>query len=122
MLAAGSYTIQVTALADGFLSFFMLGMIGGVADSEREPATWQYLQRRGCERNPLRHHRHPNLGYPQEVLLYFAAGEGDSFYLSVSGETVSKYVNSDDVEMVRFFSEGGEYTFNVEPSARRSNF
>ena len=124
-LTAGSYTIEVTALDDDFLSFFVLGMIGGMSDSEREPGKLypgSIYSEEDVSETRYATISIPDLGYPQEVLLYFAAGEGDSFYLSVSGETVSKYVNSDDVEMVRFYSEGGEYTFNVEPSDRRSDF
>jgi len=125
LLTPGSYTFEVTALEDGFLSFFVLGMIGGMSDSEREPGKLHpgsiYYE------DDVSETRYatisiPDLGYPQEVLLYFSAGDGDTFYLSVSGNTVYKSVSSDDVEMVRFYSEGGDYAFSVSPSDRRSEF
>lgn len=125
MLAAGSYTIEVTALEDGFLSFFVLGMIGGMSDSEREPG--KLYPGSIYNEDDVSETRYatisiPDLGYPQEVLLYFSAGEGDSFYLSVSGEAVYEDATSDEVEMVRFYTEGGDFSFSVEPSDRRSEF
>ncbi len=124
-LEAGEYTIEVTALDDGFLSFFVLGMIGGMSDSERSPGKLypgSVYTEAGVNDTRYATVNIPDLGYPQEVLLYFTAGEDDTFSLSVEGESVSKYASSDEVDMVRFYSEGGEYSLTVEPSDRRSEF
>ncbi|MCL4832115.1 MAG: hypothetical protein KJZ86_06725 [Caldilineaceae bacterium] len=124
-LAAGEYRIEITALEENVLSFFVLGMIGGMSDSERSPGKLYpgsvYVEE---DVSDTRYATIaiPDLGYPQEVLLFFKVGEGDSFTLSVNGGTVSKYASSDDGEMVRFYSEGGSYSFSVDPLERRSEF
>lgn len=124
-LTAGEYTIEVTALADGFLSFFVLGTIGGMSDNERSPGRLYagsiYFE---TDVSDARYAtiNIPDLGYAQEVLLFFQAREGDTFSVSVSGGSVSEYVNSDEVDMVRFYSEGGTYALTVEAFERRSEF
>lgn len=124
-LEAGEYTIEVTALDDDFLSFFVLGVIGGMTDSERSPGKLYpgsiYAEENVSETRYATINL-PDLSYPQEVLLFFQAGEGDSFSIAVSGGSVSEYANSDDVEMVRFYSEGGSYSLEVDPQERRSEF
>ena len=124
-LAAGEYTLEVTALDDSFLSFFVLGVIGGMSDSQRSPG--KLYAGSAYSEDEVSEARYatiniPDVGYPQEVLLYFTAGENDSFSLYVEGESVSKYASSDDVDMVRFYSEGGEYALTLEPVDRRSEF
>ncbi|RLT38000.1 MAG: hypothetical protein DWI57_12855, partial [Chloroflexi bacterium] len=124
-LEAGEYTIEMTARADDFLSFFVLGMIGGMSDSEREPD--KLFPGSVYSEEDVSEARYatvniPDVGYPQEVLLYFSVGEGDTFWLSVEGESVSKYASSDDTEMVRFYTEGGDYSLKMEPADRRSDF
>lgn len=124
-LEAGEYTIEVTALADGHLSFFLLGMIGTMSDDDRSPgrlyAGSVYFE---TDVSDTRYAtlNIPDVGYPQEVLLFFQAREGDSFSVSVSGGNVSEYVNSDDADMVRFYSEGGTYALTVDAWERRSEF
>lgn len=124
-LEAGEYTIEVTALADGHLSFFVLGMIGTMSDDDRSPgrlyAGSVYFE---TDVSDTRYAtlNIPDVGYPQEVLLFFQAQEGDSFSVSVDGDNVSEYVNSDDTDMVRFYSEGGVYGLTVDAWERRSEF
>lgn len=124
-LAAGEYTIEVTALADEYLSFFFLGSIGGMSDNERSPGRLYagsiYFE---TDVSDARYAtiNIPDVGYAQEVLLFFKAREGDTFSVSVSGGSVSEYVNSDEVGMVRFYSEGGTYALTVEAWERRSEF
>lgn len=126
LLSGGQYTIEVTAEADGFLSFFTLGMIGTMSDDDRSPGklyNGSVYSEEDVSEGRYATITIPDVGYPQEVLFYFQAGDGDSFYISLQGgENVSKYVNSDDMDMVRFYSQGGEYTLTVEPSDRRSSF
>jgi hypothetical protein len=124
-LAAGEYTIEVTALADGHLSFFVLGAIGGMSDNERSPGrlyAGSIYHEADVSEARYATINIPDVGYPQEVLLFFKAGEGDTFSVSVSGGNVSEYINSDEVEMVRFYSEGGSYALTVEASERKSEF
>lgn len=124
-LEAGEYTIEVTALADGQLSFFLLGMIGTMSDNDRSPgrlyAGSVYFE---TDVGDTRYAtlNIPDVGYPQEVLIFFQAREGDSFSVAVSGSSVSEYVSSDDVDMVRFYSEGGTYALTVDAWERRSEF
>ena len=124
-LDAGEYTIEVTALADGQLSFFVLGMIGTMSDNERSPGRLYpgsvYFERDVSDTRYATINI-PDVGYPQEVLLFIKAGDGDSFLVSVSGHSVSEYANSDDVDMVRFYSEGGTYDLTVDALERRSEF
>lgn len=124
-LVAGEYTIEVTALADGPLSFFVLGTIGGMSDDQRSPGrlyAGSIYYEADVSETRYATVNIPDVGYPQEVLLFFQAGEGDSFSISVSGGSVSEYVNSDDVDMVRFYSEGGSYELTVDAWERRSEF
>lgn len=125
-LAAGEYTLEVTAEADNELSFFVLGMIGGMSESERSPGKLypgSIYAEEDVSDSRYATITIPDVGYPQEVLLYFQTGEGDSFSLSVSGgESTSIYANSDDTDMLRFYSQGGAYTFTVDPWERRSEF
>ncbi|MFZ1754487.1 MAG: PPC domain-containing protein [Caldilineaceae bacterium] len=124
-LAAGEYTVEVTAQADELLSFFMLGMIGTMSESERSPG--KLYPGSVYAESDVSDSRYatiniPDVGYPQEVLLYFKAGEGDTFSVSVSGGNVSKYISSEELDMVRFYSEGGSYTLTVDAWERRSDF
>ncbi len=124
-LDAGEYTIEVTALADEDLSFFLLGTIGTMSDDDRSPgrlyAGSVYFE---TDVSDTRYAtlNIPDVGYPQEVLLFFQAREGDSFSISVDGDSVSEYVSSDDADMVRFYSEGGVYGLTVDAWERRSEF
>ncbi len=125
-LAAGNYTIVVTALEDGNLSFFVLGNIGGMSSSERSPGKLYpgsiYYE---ADVSDTRYATLtiPDSSYPQEVLLYIEAGKDDTFYVSVDGDDYAyRDVNGDKSEMLRFYSEGGQFTITVTPSDRRSEF
>jgi len=125
-LSAGQYIIEVTALDDAFLSFFVLGMIGSMSSDERAvgklSAGSVYSEENVSSARYATIHI-PDVGYPQEVLVFFQAGQGDVFSLSVEGgESVSEAASSDDTDMLRFYSEGGAYALTREPQERRSQF
>lgn len=125
-LAAGEYTLEVTAEADSELGFFVLGMIGSMSDSERAPGKLypgSVYAEADVSDSRYATFTIPDTGYPQEVLLFFQEREGDTFSISVTGgESTSIYATSDETDMVRFYAQGGTYTLSLDAWERRSEF
>jgi hypothetical protein len=125
-LNAGVYILEVEAEEDLLLEFVMIGIIGGMSASEREPGRLYpgsfYAEDRVSEERYATF-TIPALGYPQQVLLYLETGEGDDTSLSVEGEDIGyDYIYSEDTNLLTFWSEGGDYLVTVEPWQRRSEF
>lgn len=125
-LESGLYFLEVYAVDDQLLSFFFLGMIGTMSDSDREPGKLYpgslYVEERVNEAR-YANLSIPDLGYPLQVLLYVEGGEEDVFTISADGEDIGyRYVYSSDSNLLSFWSEGGEYQIILEPWERRSEF
>jgi hypothetical protein len=123
-LESGVYVLEITAVEDELLSFFVLGMIGDMSDSDREPGKLYpgslYVEERVNEERYAALSI-PALGYPQQVLLYIQGGDGDTFTVTAEGEDIGyRYVYSADSNLLSFWSEGGDYLITVEPWERRS--
>jgi hypothetical protein len=125
-LESGTYYLEVFATADELISFFVLGMIGTMSDSDREPGKLYsgslYVEERVSEERYATLSI-PDLGYPRQVLLYIEGGEADIFTVSAEGEDIGyRYVYSSDSNLLSFWSEGGDYLITVQPQERRSEF
>jgi hypothetical protein len=125
-LSTGVYILEVEAEEDLLLEFVIIGIIGGMSASEREPGKLYpgsfYTEDRVSEERYATF-TIPALGYPQQVLLYLETGEGDDTSLSVEGEDIGYgYIYSRDTNLLTFWSEGGDYLVTVEPWQRRSEF
>jgi hypothetical protein len=125
-LTAGAYVLEIEAEEDIAFQFVVIGIIGNMSDSAREPGKLYpgsfYTEDRVSEERYATFSL-PAVGHPQPVLLYLQTGEGDSTTLSVEGEDIGyRYIYSDDTDLLTFWSEGGDYTVTVEPWQRRSEF
>jgi hypothetical protein len=123
-LESGAYILEITAAYDDLLSFFFLGMIGTMSDSDREPGNLYpgslYIEER------INEERYatlsiPALGYPIQVLIYTSGGEEDVFSVSAEGDDIGyRYTYTSDSDLLSFWSEGGDYLITVQPQERRS--
>ncbi|MCB0113334.1 MAG: PPC domain-containing protein [Caldilineaceae bacterium] len=125
-LAEGIHLVEVTANADSTLGMFVLGMIGTMSDSDRTPGRLYpgslYMEERVSE-SRYATLSIPNVGYPQQVLLYIDAVEEDVFSLSAEGDDIGyRYAYSNDQDLLGFWTEGGDYLITVDPWERRSDF
>jgi hypothetical protein len=125
-LESGVYYLEFIAVDDELLSFFFLGMIGTMSDSDREPGKLYpgslYLEDRVSE-GRYATLSIPDLGYPRQVLLYIESSVGDTLTVSAEGDDIGyRYVYSSDSNLLSFWSEGGDYLITVDPWERRSEF
>jgi hypothetical protein len=125
-LSEGLNFVEVTATEDSTLGMFVLGMIGSMSDSDRTPGRLYpgslYMEERVSE-SRYATLSIPDVGYPQQVLLYIEAVDGDVFTISAEGDDIGyRYAYSDETNLLGFWTEGGEYLIIVEPWDRRSDF
>lgn len=125
-LSEGSNFVEVTAVADGTLGMFVLGMIGTMSESDRDPGKLYpgslYMEERVSE-SRYATLSVPSSGYPQQVLLYIDAVSPDVFTVSAEGEDIGyRYSYSDESNLLGFWTEGGDYLITIEPWERRSDF
>jgi hypothetical protein len=121
----GLHTLQVATDSKAALSFFVLGRIGQMSDSDRRPGKLgpgSVYQERNVSTSRYAELTLPTTRYPQEVLLYLEGGEGDSFSMYVDGEDAWSSMNTDNTSLLRFWSGGGDYLIEVHPYERRSSF
>ena len=121
----GIHTIEVTTDSEAYLSFFVLGRIGQMSDSDRRPGKLgpgSVYQERNVSTSRYAELSLPTTRHPQEVLLYLEGGEGDAFSMYVDGEDAWSSMNTDDTSLLRFWSGGGDYLIEVYPYERRSSF
>lgn len=125
-LSEGINYVEVTAVEDGTLGMFVLGIIGSMGDSDRTPGRLYpgslYMEERVSE-SRYATLSVPDVGHPQQVLLYIEAVDGDVFTISAEGDDIGyRYAYSDENNLLGFWTEGGEYLITVEPWERRSDF
>ncbi len=123
-LTAGGIALDITATEDATLNFFLLGMIGTMSDSDREPGKLYpgslYIEESVSEQRYATV-TIPDVGYPQQVLLYVGGGEEDAFTVTAEGEDISyEYIYSNETDLLTFWTEGGTYLLTAEPFERRS--
>jgi hypothetical protein len=125
-LEPGIVTLNFVAAEEGALAFSVLGRIGTMSDDSNQPGKLPsgavYTEDR------VSSDRYANLTvpatpYPQQVLLYVEAGEEDVFTVSAEGEEIGSLSMTTDVDnILRFWTQGGEYLITVSPVERRSTF
>ncbi len=122
-LEAGSINLTFTAVADSTLFMVTVGQIGTMSDDEREPGKLLpgsvYIEE-GISEARYATFTVPETAYPQQVLIYIEAGEGDTFYGYAEGENVYSSITTDTDNILRFWTHGGDYSLYVEPYNRRS--
>jgi hypothetical protein len=123
-LEAGTITLNFTAAADNTLFMVVLGQIGAMSDDERAPGKLLpgsvYLEEDVSEARYATV-TVPETAYPQQVLVYVEPGDGDTFYAYAEGESVYASITTDSDNILRFWTQGGEYKIYAEPYDRRSD-
>lgn len=65
----------------------------------------------------------PPTASPQRVVVYIEGGEEDVFFAFVDGEGIDfAWLETDESNLLSFWSTGGTYQLNIEPYERRSSF
>lgn len=120
----GEYTIEVTANEDGLLSLVLLGEFGEMSDDSDNPGE---LYNGGVySEEAVDSVRYatltiPDLESPQEVLVYIAAGEEGGFSAYLSGDDAYASIDTVDTNLLRFWTQGGEYTLEITPTGDATN-
>jgi hypothetical protein len=122
-LETGTVTLTFTAAAANTLSFVMLGQIGGMTEDENQPGKLTpgsiYINDSASETLYATLSIPPS-DYPRQVLVALQPGDGDTFYAYAQGENVYASATTDDNNILRFWTHGGDYDLQVEPYERRS--
>lgn len=123
-LESGKVTLEFYAVEDSVLFFVVLGEIGVMSADPDRPGVLNtgsiYYEDRISE-GRYATLTIPDTTYPQQVLIYLATGEGDTFFVSAEGPGVGyAAVTTEEKEFLRFWTDGGEYLISVEPYERRS--
>ncbi len=122
-LEAGTITLTFTAVADNVLFFVVLGQIGGMSSDENEPGKLVpgsiYIEE---DINDTRYATLsvPETSYPQQVLIALETSEEDIFYAYAEGPDVYESTTTDTNNILRFWTQGGDYTISIDPYERRS--
>lgn len=123
-LDPGVVTLEFIAVEDGDLWFVVLGQIGSMTGDPEQPGklnTGSIFSEERISDSLYGVLSVPETSYPQQVLLYLEPGEEDSFWVSAEGEGVGyASVSTDDDNLLRFWTHGGDYLITVQPAARRS--
>ena len=126
-LTAGAYTLTFTATEDGNLFFVVLGNLGEVRQSAEDPGK---LIPGGIVLTKARSSDDyyailsvPALDVPQEVLLYAESSNPDQYlFVAAEGPDFYDYIDAQETQLLRFWTEGGDYTITATPSARNQEF
>jgi hypothetical protein len=124
-LETGTATLAFTAVADNELGFVVLGQVGGMTSDENQPGKLVpgtvYINDEVSDTLYATVSIPPSV-YPREVLLAFQPGEDDMFYAYLEGENVYNYMDTDSSEMdiLRFWTHGGDYNLEIDAYERRS--
>ncbi len=126
-LTAGSFTLTFTAIEDGDLFFVMLGNFGELSQDEAAPGI---LIPGGIVITTARSSDDyyaqltvPPLEVAQEVLIYADTGDsGGALFVTAESDGLYNYINADDNQLLRFWTQGGTYQITVSPSARAQAF
>jgi hypothetical protein len=126
-LEAGSYEITFTAVEDGFTRFGVVGEVGTMSDSPREPGrlyVGSLYHASNAVRTRYATFTVPELPVPKAVVLHISPEIPElGVWLAVEGDDgVSEYLSSDDGDLLVFWSTGGEYTVSVEPQEAAASF
>lgn len=123
-LPAGPVTLEFYAVADNTLAFVVLGQFGSMSTNEAQPGKLVpggvYLGENMDEAHFGQFTIAPT-AYPQQVLVYVEAGEGDTFYGTVEGEGVYDYLTTSEDNLMSFWTHGGDYQLYLDPYDRRSS-
>ncbi len=123
-LPAGPVTLEFYAVADNTLAFVVLGRFGSMSTDEAQPGRLVpggvYVGDELSEPHYGRFTIAPT-AYPQQVLVYVEAGEGDVFYASIESDDVFDAITTDEDNLMTFWTHGGDYTLYLSPYDRRSN-
>ncbi len=122
-LETGTITLSFTAAADNLLFFVLLGQIGGMSSDENQPG--KLLPGSIYIEENISDTRYatlsiPETTYPQQVLIVLQTDEEDVFYAYADGENVYASTTSDTNNILNFWTQGGDYTIQVDPYERRS--
>lgn len=116
---AGPLTLEFTANQDGLLAFVVLGPMGALSPDPAQPnvltAGSFYAENEpdGPRYGTL---VIPATNYPQEVLLYVGVDEGTSWQITVDGGALGTFqLNTAQENLLRFWSQGGEYPLALIP-------
>ena len=126
-LAAGPYTLTFTAVEDGALFFVVLGNFGEVRQSQEEPGK---LIPGGIVITKARSADDyfavlsvPAMDVPEEVLLYAdSSNPNQSLYVTIEGSNFYDYIDTQETQLLRFWTLGGDYQVTVTPAARNQEF
>jgi hypothetical protein len=123
-LPPGDVTLRFEAVDNARLEFAVLGNIGDMTDDIDQPGI---LPPGGIYTNddasdPLYATVSvPETPYPQQVIIFVQPGEDDSFYISADGDDIGYVdIESDESNLLRFWTHGGEVLITAEPYERRS--
>jgi hypothetical protein len=122
-LETGTITLSFTATAGNLLFFVLLGQIGGMSSDENQPG--KLLPGSIYIEENISDTRYatlsvPETTYPQQVLIVLQTDEEDVFYAYAEGENVYASTTSDTNNIMNFWTQGGDYTIQVDPYERRS--
>jgi len=120
----GEYTIEVTANEAGLLSLVVVGEFGDMSDEYDNPG--ELYNGGAYSEEAVDSVRYatltiPDLESPQEVLVYIAAGETGGFSAYLSGADAYASIDTVDSNLLRFWTQGGEYTLEITPTGDATN-
>ncbi len=115
----GEYTFAVTANEDGLLSLVVVGEFGDMSDDSDKPGELYnggiYIEEEVASTRYATL-TIPELESPQEVLVYIAAGEEGGVSAYLSGEDAYASIDTVDTNLLRFWTQGGEYSLEITPT------
>jgi hypothetical protein len=123
-LEAGTLNLTFTAVADNTLFMVMVGQIGTMSDDERQPGKLlpgSVFIGEGISEARYATFTVPETPYPQQVLVYMEAGDGDTFYGYADGDNVYASITTDTDNILSFWTQGGDYSLYIDPYDRRSD-
>ncbi len=124
-LEAGSITLSFAAVADQTLGFVVVGQIGAMSSDENQPG--RLFPGSVYAEDQVSDARYatvtiPETSYPQQVLIYVTAGEGDTFYATAESDQSYASLTTDTDQLLHFWTHGGDVKIYVDPYDRRSSF
>ncbi len=116
---AGPLSLEFTANQDGLLAFVVLGPMGALSPDPAQPgilAAGSFYAERDPDGPRYGTLVIPATDYPQQVLLYIGVDEEAGWQLTVDGGALGMFqLNTAQENLLRFWSQGGEYPLALTP-------
>lgn len=124
-LEPGPVTLEFVAVDEDVLWFVVLGEGGSMTADAEQPG--RLAPGNIYSEDRISNGRYalltvPETAYPQQVLVSVQGGEGDIFFVSAEGPGMGyAFLSTEEDDLLRFWSDGGDYLISAEPLERRSS-